>query len=198
MNVFLAGEGRTELGDWANELGHRSDPPERGVLEALLRRVSPEGWTVGGARRWSRIVKYRAGDHASAEARTIRGLALHASEHGAGALVFVRDRDGDGRRAVDFADGIARATAEHPELTLVGELACEEVEAWILAIRGELRSETHRHPKEVLAERGIRTTAEKVTCIEAANLAAVPADATSLCSWLEQARVRFVPATGES
>lgn len=64
----------------------------------------------------------------------------------------------------------------------------QEIEAWILALLGERRSERHSDAKAVLKEKHeIVGCAQKVATVEAADLARVPEDATSLRLWLGRA-----------
>jgi hypothetical protein len=95
VKVFMGGEGK-------NDIGTRAQTPmgdQAGVLEALLRKLRPDGWHVAGAKEWKPIRKYRAGvasernDHG--DVRNVRGLILHAYEEACEMLVFVRDVDGE-------------------------------------------------------------------------------------------------------
>ncbi|MSP61902.1 MAG: hypothetical protein EXR72_16530 [Myxococcales bacterium] len=185
MNVLLAGEGQTELGGWANEPAYRTG--EKGVIPALLERVQP-GWRIGDAIVWKQIVKYRAGDHREREARNVLGLVERARSCGFAAVVFTRDRDGYVAREEDVEKGIEKAAEMFPDVTIVGGVAVETIEAWILALLGESRSEAQHNPRTVLADtHSIRTVAEKVAAIALADLAAIPEDAGSLHRWLLRA-----------
>ena len=55
MRVFLAGEGRTELGEWAKEPPYREPPGEKGVLVALIERVVSDAVTIVDGLAWSKI-----------------------------------------------------------------------------------------------------------------------------------------------
>jgi hypothetical protein len=97
VKVFLSGEGSNELGSRCGLAAYQSD--ERpGVLHALLARVQPSGWVVGGARTWSTIRKYRAGKAAHADTHNVLGVALDAKEAGCEVLAFSRDLDRDAAR----------------------------------------------------------------------------------------------------
>jgi hypothetical protein len=197
IQVFLGGEGRNELGSWAGDMAYQNDS-EPGVLKALLLRTQPEGWKVIGARSWKNCRKYTdhgpipadmrrsiRGDH---EKRAVLGLVLDAKERGAHAVAFVRDQDDDPTRATTIADAIAQARTLWPTIRVVGETAVPVLEAWILALMGEVGSESHSKSKaqQLLANRNISTTAQMVS--EVLTSRPVPEDATSLRSWLVQAR----------
>lgn len=195
MRVFLAGEGRDELGDWMHPPQYRRRPPDPGLLEALLRRVADDRFTVVDARVWHTIKKFKAGQHARPETRNVLGLMLEAEEAGCDVLVFVRDKDGDDEREEDIGAGIRLLTeGEHAPL-VVGGCAVQEIEAWLLALLGERGSERHAQAKEVLA-RGHRIAGLplKVAVVEGADLDAIPADARSLRAWIDAARGVFAAA----
>jgi hypothetical protein len=188
IQVFLGGEGRNELGSWAGDMAYQNDS-EPGVLKALLFRTQLEGWKVIGARSWKSCRKYTdhgplpadlrrsiRGDH---EKRAVLGLVLDAKERGAHAVAFVRDQDDDPTRATTIADAIDQARTLWPTTRVVGETAVPVLEAC---------SESHSKSKaqRLLANRNISTTAQMVSEVLASR--PVPEDATSLRSWLVQAR----------
>ncbi len=190
MKVFLGGEGPDDLGRWAKERVYAEASNEMGVLEALLRRIAGHPVDVIGGHPWKRIPKYRLGrDVRAAEIQNVMGLANLAYEQGADALVFARDRDRDEAREQDVRQGLERARAAFPELSLAGGLAVEALEAWILALLGDRRAESHGKPKVVLGElHGVITREQKVSAVEDANLDAVPRAATSLAGWISSVR----------
>jgi len=190
VNVLLAGEGPDELGQWAEHPSYREDPPRLGILEALLRRVRDDGWRVRDGVRWKDIRHYRPGDFRSAETRKVMRLLFRAAEQGYDVIVFSRDRDGDVQREVDVQRGIRDALEEDPSLRVVGGVAREEVEAWILALLGQQGSEAHTNPKAVLSAQPHRigSRAQKVEAVEGADMSRIPDDAESLHAWLERAR----------
>lgn len=194
--VFLAGEGRTELGDWQNEPQYRANPPELGVLEALLlRRVGGGAFAVQEAIRWTKIPLYKAGDRRSPESRRIRGLAVRADEGGCDVLVFSRDRDGDEEREERVEQGIAEAVEQHANLAIAGGVAVEMIEAWLLALLRERKSEELTDPKSRLRERGeCQSSSERSALIEKADLDAVPEDACSLRRFLSRVDAVFAVA----
>jgi hypothetical protein len=183
VRVFLAGEGPTELGDWATEVPYRRDPPRRGVIEALLRLVADDVEVVDGA-TWKSVRKFRAGHHASPEARNVLGLALDARESECEVFAFLRDRDRRRDREEDVFDGMTRAREMFEDVRIVGGLAIEETEAWILAILGVRGSELLPDPKRALSERGTSGTEEMVEAVERAGFRDVPPDAASLRRWI--------------
>jgi hypothetical protein len=194
VNVLLAGEGPDELGQWAEHPSYREDPPRLGILEALLRRVRDDGWRVRDGVRWKDIRLYQPGGFRSAETRKVMRLLFRAVEEGYDVVVFSRDRDGDPQRHTDVERGIHDARAEYPDLRVVGGVAREEIEAWVLALLGQPASEGHTNPKEVLsaAPHGIGNRDAKVAAVEAADMSRLPDDAESLHRWLERARAALV------
>jgi hypothetical protein len=196
VQVFLGGEGRNELGSWAGDPAYQHDD-EPGVIKAPLLRTRPEGWKVIGARSWKTCRKYTdhgpvladlrrniRGDH---EKRAVLGLVLDASECGAHAVAFVRDRDDDPERAGIIGRAIDLARSYWPHIRVIGGTAVPVLEAWILALMGESGTESlgKNKAQRLLAERSIATTAEMVSEVLATR--PVPEDATHLRSWLAQA-----------
>jgi len=108
IRVVLAGEGPNELGTWSREAPYR-EPSTPGVVEALLKRVRPDGWKVVDAVPWRSLRKLRVGKHGEAERRNIRGLVLRAWEAGAHIVAFVRDRDGNAQRGAGRGVGDRRS-----------------------------------------------------------------------------------------
>jgi hypothetical protein len=191
--VFLSGEGPDDLGDWYNDPQYRSSPPEMGVIEALLRRTSPVDFTVVDARVWKRIRKFRAGKHAQPETRNVLGLVNEAEEARCDALVFVRDQDGDTDREASIDEGVRLAHERGFGPALVGGVAVQEIEAWILALLGERNTQHHTDAKSVLVKKhGITTCAGKVAVVENADRGKIPDDAISLRAWLAQVDACFV------
>jgi hypothetical protein len=189
VKVLLAGEGRDELGDWIHPPQYRARPPQPGLIEALLRRVAGDRFTVVDARVWHAIKKFKAGAHAQPETRNVLGLMLEAEELGCDALVFVRDKDRDDERERDIHEGLGRLGEGEHGAQVVGGCAVQEIEAWLLALLGEHGSEGHAQAKEALAKvYGIASLPQKVAVVESKDAGAVPADARSLCAWLEAAR----------
>ncbi len=191
--MFLSGEGPDELGDWCNEPQYRSDPPRVGIIEVLLRSVAEVDFTVVDARVWKRIRKFQAGKHAQPETRNVLGLVNEAEEARCDALVFVRDQDGYVDRQADIDEGIRLAHERGFGPALVGGVAVQEIEAWVLALLGERSTEHHADAKSVLAKKhGITTCAGKVAVIESADRGKMPEDAVSLRDWLAMVDVCFV------
>jgi hypothetical protein len=195
MKILLAGEGRTELGGWWVEAPYLPPHPEAvdpGVLEALLLRVAgKKTWTVASAQRWRSVRKFQAGNHRAPETRTVMGLALRAVESGCDAVVFSRDRDGDREREQDVERGIELARQTF-SMAIIGSVAVEEIEAWVLALLGETRSEQRPSPKERLSQvHGCRELADCVARVSSADWTRIPEDAASLHRWLDRARALF-------
>ena len=193
MRVFLSGEGPDDLGGWYDEPQYRSDPPRMGVIEALLRNVSSVDFTIVDARVWKRIRKFKAGKHAQPETRNVLGLMLEAEEARCDVLVFVRDQDGYADRQASIEAGILQANDGGYEPALVGGVAIQEIEAWILALLGERNTERHADAKAVLLKKHtITNCAEKVAAVESADRDKIPEDAVSLLAWLEMVDVCFI------
>jgi len=195
--VYLGGEGRNELGSWSGDPPYQNDD-EPGVIKALLQRTRTDGWRILGAQEWKRIRKYtdsvrvpsdtRRLIRGSHEERAVLGLVLDAKERGAQVVVFVRDQDDDPDRAAIVARAIELARASLSDIRVVGDTAVPVLEAWILAMMGETGTESIGKAKaqRLLADIGITTTAKMVG--EVLPNRPLPADATHLRSWLEQAK----------
>jgi hypothetical protein len=186
VKVFLAGEGRHELGDWEREPQYRSSPPEIGLVEALLRRVRGEGWDVIGAVKWKDIRKLRAGEFRTAEMRNVHGAALHAQEAGADVLAFTRDRDGRHEREREIERAIAELVADNRQV--IGGVASQQIEAWVLALLGESRTELLSDSKGALEERGRGDLQAMLEIIAASDIKRAT-DAESLTQWLHRAEL---------
>jgi hypothetical protein len=188
IRVFLAGEGRSELGSRAGHPTYQSDQ-EPGVVETLLRAVRSDGWEVVGAIGWKDIPKLRVNAPDDGDARSVQAASMHAAEAGADVLAFVRDRDRDPRREANIETAIDEAAKAHP-VKLVGGVAIECIEGWLLALAGETKSEQVRHPENEMGRLGLdaKRAAGYVAHIEEHGLAKVPDDAVSLRRWLEHAR----------
>lgn len=190
--MFLAGEGRNELGCWYDEPPHRvgSDP---GVIEALLRGVQSEGWHVSDALRWTRIRKLRLGRSVHADVHNILAVALHARERGCDVLAFARDTDGEEERERAVAKGIAAMIDDPGEsLGVVGGAAVPNLEAWILALHGGRSTDRAGRARvtRALKAAGIapKDTAAMVAVVERANLEGMERRSKSLATWLGTAK----------
>lgn len=184
MKVFVAGEGKTELGEWAIEAPYRSNPVRPGVLEQLARKVRRDGWSVIGAKVWKDVPKYRAGGFRKAEQTAVLGVVLAANEAGADVALFSRDQDRDEVRTERFEAALASVTELFPSVRVAGGHAVPCVEAWLLALAGERRSE-QGDAKTKFHALGVRAR-DVEALIEAADLGRVPDDATSLKQWHER------------
>ncbi len=193
--VFLVGEGPNELGGWAKEPSY-VDPGELGVLQALLERIAPGQFEVVAARRWSAGGRsFQRGGATTAEARRVAAWFLDAQEKDCDLLVYVRDEDGDSTRAASHAQGRAKGVTDHPTVDVVGGLAVQAIEGWLLALRGEPKSERvkARAGKKRVNDAGLICTADMVECVRGADLDRLPPDAHSLRAWLDQAHAVFAP-----
>jgi hypothetical protein len=194
VKVWLGGEGPSELGTRADG----GDDP--GVIEALLLKVEPTGWIVGGALRWKYIRKYRAGHAARGgdnheDLHNVCGLALTAWEAGCEVLAFARDVDADDRRADAIARGIALASEQFPMLVVIGGVARPAIEGWVLALVG-VRDADELSRARALELLRARTIEEKqasayVEIVSAAELDRLPVGCGSLAGWIATARTRL-------
>ncbi len=190
--MFLSGEGPDDLGDWYHEPQYRSHPPNIGIIEALLRKTAKAEFTVVDARVWKRIRKFKAGKHAQPETRNVLGLMNEAEEAGCDVLVFVRDQDGYDDRQASIEIGIRQACDGRFAPAIVGGVAVQEIESWVLALRGERYAERHADAKAVLVKKhGITTCAGKVGAVESADRSKIPEDTASLLAWLARVDVCF-------
>ncbi len=163
ISVYLAGEGRCELG---SRSGYQSDE-EPGVLATLLRHVAADGCEVVGAVQWKDIRKLRVNVPDAADARNVLGARQNAKEAGADVLAFALDRDRDEKREEDVERVIAGLIgAGCPEV--IGGVATETIEAWLLALCGEAGSERARHPEKEMARLGLeaKQTADYVAHVD--------------------------------
>jgi hypothetical protein len=199
IQVFLAGEGRNELGSRAGHPSYHS-PAQPGLLESLLHRVREGGWRVVGARSWKDLRKLKASGasarFAPDEATQIARLLLHAEEAGAHVVAFVRDGDD----ASEVRQRALRAGIEQADkaLAVVAEVAIPKLEAWVLALRGHPRTETltSARVEALFAAEGLaaKSTEDMVRVVhECQDLAKVPEDARGLRAWLDAAREALRP-----
>ncbi len=198
--VFLAGEGPNELGGWFDHPSYRK-PEKRGVLVALLQKVSAEGWEVVDAVAWKRIVKFQAGratrEPLAAETRNVLGLVLKAREAEADVVAFSRDKDsekpeGEAREQA-VLQGLAAAAERFPDgPQAVGGMAIQRLESWILALTGCSKTEQMRNgavdQKLGALGVGLKDGAAMVAKVDEADLGKLPDDAVSLRAWLDLAR----------
>jgi hypothetical protein len=194
MRTLIAGEGPTELGDFAKEGPYRAaggnERPKEGVIEALLERVAPGCFRIADGLAWKRIVKYRAGAYRKAEERNVMGLALYVRERGFEAAVFTRDRDREIARGQAIERGISAANATFGSV-LAGGVAVEAIEAWLLALLEDRKAESHSDPKGVLEARGVAVLEEKVDVVRSAErerLLQAELLAPSFASWASRVR----------
>jgi len=111
--------------------------------------------------------------------------------------VFVRDSDGDAQRAVEIDAAIA---VSHEVIVgaprVAGAAAVQSLEAWLLALAGESRTESMSAAKleATLVERGTRykCTSDYVAIIEARRGAEPPHDALSLRAFQERVRAALL------
>ena len=196
MKILLCGEGKTELGGWASHPGLRSESPEAGILESLLKRVKAEGWSIENAVLWKDLKKrdgfprpYRAHNQGPAEARNILNLVKAARDQGCTAVVFSRDRDCDSNREQDVVAGIERARKLVDDRPFIaGGMAVESIESWVASLQGTRNAEASGNPKALLK---VDSLAEKRHIVESEPFPRIPEDAKSLRSWLSSVASLF-------
>lgn len=187
IRVMVVGEGNNELGSSVAEGGGAGT----GVIEELIGKVRRGGYEIRVRKRWKDAPKLRVGVNgtAAAEARAVQAFALFAVEHGCNALIFLRDRDGEVTRERTIAEATQREQSKRPKLKIAGGVPIEMLESWLLALKGELRSEYERDPAGALEQRhGVvpKRTTDMVQLVLNTALLAVPADAQSLWRWLRK------------
>ena len=198
IRVILAGEGKNELGGFAVEAAFRGADPGPGVVEALLRKVRAEGWKVVDAILWKETPKLQVGIGGRGEELNVRRAFHHAKKRGCDVFVFTRDRDKAkfAHREVDLEraiEALGDPAAAGP--SVIGGIAIEKLESWLVAVAGMQGSEDLRRPEEKLAELGVgeKDTGAMVRFVEARGLGDIPADARSLRRWLERAKQALDP-----
>lgn len=191
IRVIIAGEGRNELGGYADEPAFRHAKPEVGVIEAMLRQVRPDGWCIVDAIPWKKSPKLQVGIAGKGEELNVQRAYYHAKKRGCEVLAFSRDRDRAkfAHRETEIEKAIQAITEANDGPALVGGVAIEKLESWVAAIAGVHRSEELRRPEEKLTEFGVgaKDTAGMVQFVEQYGLQRVPEDARSLRRWLERA-----------
>ena len=190
MKIFLAGEGKSELGGWSGHPCYHDGEAEPGLIETLLRRVKQDGWAVSNAICWKNIPKYRAAhSRQPAEAANVLGLVLKARDAGCQVVAFSRDRDGDHDREQDVQQGLERARKIFPDCpAIIGGMAVQKIESWVASLAGHRRAEDCTDPGRLLEEADL---ASMRAIAETADLSKLPADAESLRSWLKSAAQVF-------
>jgi hypothetical protein len=191
VKVWLSGEGASDLGDRDKPNGQR-----QGALEAMLLRVEPHEWLVGGAIQWMAIRKYQAGaargKAAHEDERNVLKLALIAKEAGCEVVAFSRDIDADREREGGIEKGIERAKQMFDSLTIIGGAAKPALEGWILALLGERDTDSlsRKRTNELLAKQEIagKRAEDYVAIIERADFEGLPPGCDSLQTWLKRAK----------
>jgi hypothetical protein len=187
--ILLAGEGRNELGGWYDEPSFRLSPPDLGILEALLKKVAPQGWSIVDGVRWKSLRKYKVNEPGKAEEKNLRRLLLMAEERQCNLVAFTRDRDRSRERQAQIDSTMAEMEAQYTEGPFfIGGMAIEKIEAWLLALSGETRSESIGDPAAKLAPiLPESTTSEMARLVMRAEITSIPRDANSLSTWIQKA-----------
>jgi hypothetical protein len=189
-SVFLGGEGPNELGTRCGHSAYQTgDSP--GVIEALLMRIRPDGWTVVGACKWCRIVKLRARGPTPMDEQNVLRLAHEAARARADVLAFTRDEDDDEKRPRVIEEAVTVAGQRFPSVAIVGA-AVPVLEGWILALLGERGTEVlgKAAAQRRIVEKGVeeKNTRAMVEVVAHADMQAIPKDAASLHGWLDRAK----------
>lgn len=191
VKVWLGGDGPSEIGDRDKDGGARA-----GALEALLRRVEPDGWRVEGATQWRFIRKFRVGaavgNDTHGDIRNVAGLVLQAYEAACEVVAFARDVDADRERAAVVVRAIDYARDLFPDIEIIGGSASPALEGWILALLGVRDTEAMSRARcnQLLDERdlGGKHAAAYVSVVEIADLERLPPGCDALRTWLASAR----------
>jgi len=192
VKVHLGGEGKNELGSCALAEPYQSaDIP--GVVETLLRRVEPAGWTVAGATPWKSIRKFSARGPMSAEERNVRGLVEKAAGLGIPVVAFVRDSDGEPDRIVEIDAAIAKAAVDFPAVQVIGGTANPVLEGWILALQGVHGTEKLGKARAQTQLNFDKNTEAMTQVASTADLERLPKDASSLNGWMKRAAEVLTP-----
>jgi hypothetical protein len=192
-HIFLAGEGRNELGSWSKDPPYQDDS-EPGVLKSLLQKITKDGWLIRNAVRWKNIRKFKAGDHLSPEERNVLGACLMARENDCPIFAFSRDTDGDTQRQKDISKGLQTSQKYWgSQIDIIGECAVPCIEGWILAVLGVLHTEKITSSSKALDSLKNKignevSTERMVEIIVQTNPANRAQDAISLQNWLKTAK----------
>ena len=200
MRVYLAGEGRNELGGSTKEAGHRGSRETAGVLTTLMNRAASTPPKVVGSVVWQRLPNFRLGVPSrrieNADAYNLLAAQQLADDVGATVLVALRDTDGDLKRERALHDAKSSAPI-HPRIVLGTPHL--KLEAWILACLGTPKAEELRKTKleSQLRSRNIRpkSTAAMVNVIENCDLTTIPPCATRLHRFLDDLRAALTGPT---
>ncbi len=198
MKILIAGEGKTEIGYWAVEEKHRTEAKrltEHGVIDAFLRKLSPEATEIVDGIDWKNILKYTARGSrqpknklVQLDGQSVLRLLLHAEEKRYDAVIFVRDRDDKPDREKDIKTAL-EIGRERFTPQVAGWVAAQEIESWLLSLKDEKDAERYGNSGDVLRDKfGVESLDEKVAIVDEANLENIRQDARSLRNWLDQVR----------
>ena len=107
---------------------------------------------------------------------------------------FTRIRTPNQEREVDIERAIEAVVRER-SLRVAGGVAIEALEGWLIAIAGEVGSESVRHPEKEMGRLGLvaKSAASYADHIEQNGLGRIAADAASLLRWVDRARDALAP-----
>jgi hypothetical protein len=205
IEVFLAGEGRNELGGWYDEPAYRDERPLPGVLESIARRLVPSGWEVHDAIQWKNIPKLAIGAKGKGvERKNVLVAHLYARERDCKVLLFSRDRDGrkNDLREREIEDALSELEADDGGVAVAGGVCIERLESWLLALSGRAGTEALRDNKvdDELVALGVpaKDTARMLALVERHGLDVVASDASSLRAWLGRAKAVLASGRGRT
>jgi hypothetical protein len=154
--------------------------------------VHADGWEVTGGIRWQNIRKLQVGAGGRGEEASVHRAHFHAKKRGCHVFAFARDRDKPkfAHRVKEIEAAITALDAADDGPSVIGGVAIEKLESWLVALTGKPGSEGMARPEEVLSKLGIaeKDTEAMINLVIDADLSRIPADATSLLLWLDRAR----------
>jgi hypothetical protein len=148
------------------------------------------------AERWKDLTLYRtrnaSGKRPRKDELNTQALYLRAIDYKCDLIVFTRDRDGDEEREADVQRSMRWLDDRLPNtgMLLVGGMATECIEAWVLALQGEYRAErlSPERAKAAVNARGLQSVDAMAAAIAACDVSQRATDAQSLGAWLERAQ----------
>lgn len=194
MKIYVAGEGRHEVGKW-EESPERWSTSERtdGVLYELFVKSGRTGEVIAG-KNWRSIRKFKAGENATPEQKTLKGLALDAKEHGADLVLWARDSDHQANREQELMPTQDELRTTHAgTLTICGGVVSPAIEAWMIALakhHPNPESLTTARCEQLAAQHNFAREDQMVDLVRERDLDA--SLSPSLQNWLKQ--LELIPA----
>ena len=102
--------------------------------------------------------------------------------------LIIKGQEYGGWKKINIEAGIERLE-QTAQVRVIGGVAVESIDAWVLACCDDPKAEGHKQPKAVLhAVHGIGTCDRKVARVREKDLTKLPKTAKSLTAWLRKAR----------